>query len=397
MNAEKIRGDFPIFKKQIKGKPIIYMDSACVTLKPNQVIEAMNRYYKEFPACAGRSAHTFGRKVTEEVHKARVIVQKFINAKKTNEIIFTKNTTESINLIANSLDLKEGDTVLTSDKEHNSGLIPFQLLKRKSIHHKMFQFGNLEDFRDKLTNDVKLVSTVITSNLDGTSQPVEEMIKLAHQNGSLVLLDGAQAVPHREINVKKLDVDFLAFSGHKMLGPSGIGVLYGKLDLLEKLKPFVIGGDTVKNSTYDNFEIEDIPKRFEAGLQNYAGIIGLGEAVKYLTEIGLKNIAVHEQELNRYISGEFAKLGIEIIGNLDSEKRSGIISFNIKGIHHHEVAGMLNESANIMIRSGMHCVHSWFNAHNLDGSARISLYVYNTKEECEVLVNEIKKTVELVS
>ena len=396
MNLQKIREDFPIFQKQINGKPIIYMDSACVTLKPNQVINAMNKYYNEFPACAGRSAHSFGKKVTEEVRKARETIQKFINAKKANEIIFTRNTTEGINLIANSLKLKEGDAVLTSDKEHNSGLIPFQLLKGKGIEHKTFQFGNIEDFKDKLTEDVNLVSTVITSNLDGTSQPVKEMITLAHKNGSLVLLDGAQAVPHKEINVRKLDTDFLAFSGHKMLGSSGMGILYGKLNLLKDLNPFMMGGDTVKNSTYDSYEREEIPERFEAGLQNYAGIIGFAEAVRYLTKVGLRNIAVHEQELNKFISNEFIDLGMGIIGDLDSEKRSGIISFNIKGIDHHEVSGILNESSNIMIRSGMHCAHSWFNAHKLKGSARVSLYLYNTREECEILVNEIKKIVKFI-
>lgn len=396
MNVEKLREDFPTYQSKIHNMPIIYADSACVTLKPNQVIDAMNRYYKEYPACAGRSNHSFARKVTEEVHNSRKTIQRFINAKSEKEIIFTRNTTEGMNLIANSLKLQEGDAVLTSDKEHNSGLIPFQLLKKKGIKHKSFRFGDLEDFKKKLTDDVKLVSTLVTSNLDGTSQPVEEMIKLAHRNGSLVLLDCAQAVPHKEIDVKKLDVDFLAFSGHKMLGPSGIGVLYGKFNLLEDLNQFIVGGETVKNSTIDNFEIEDIPERFEGGLQDYAGIIGLAEAVRYLQKIGMKNIEKHEQELNQYISGEFQKIGISILGDPDPRKRSGIISFNLNGIQHHEVAGILNES-NIMIRSGMHCVHSWFNAHNIDGSARVSLYFYNTREECDTIIEEIKKIKKLLS
>ena len=396
MNIEKIRKDFKIYNKKIKGSLPIYLDSACVTLKPNQVIEAMNKYYNEFPACAGRSTHTFGRKITEEVHKARKTIQKFINAKRPNEIIFTRNTTEGINLIANSLKLKKGDIVLTSDKEHNSGLIPFMLLKNRGIEHKTFQFGNLDDFKNKLTEDVRLISTVITSNLDGTSQPVKEIIKLAHKNGALVLLDGAQAIPHKETNVRKLDVDFLVFSGHKMLGPSGMGVLYGKLNLLKELKPFIMGGETVKNSTYDSFEIEDIPERFEAGLQNYSGIMGFDEAIRYLQKVKMKNIEKHEQELNQYISEKLSEMGITILGGSDPKKRSGIISFNIKGIHNHEVAGMLNESSNVMIRSGMHCVHSWFNAHHLDGSARISLYLYNTKDECDILIKEIKRIKSLV-
>ncbi|MBU0472124.1 MAG: cysteine desulfurase [Nanoarchaeota archaeon] len=391
LNVQKIREDFPIFKKQTSGKPVIYMDSACVTLKPIHVINAINRYYKEFPACAGRSIHRLGRKVTNEVYNSRKTIQKFLGAKGINEVIFTKNTTEGINLIANSLNLEKGDMVLTSDKEHNSGLLPFQLLRRKGIGHEVFKLGDLNDFQNKLNKNVRLVSTVHTSNLDGTSNPIKEIIKLAHENNSLVLIDGAQSVPHKEINVRKLDIDFLAFSGHKMCGPSGIGALYGKLDLLKKLSPFIIGGDTVKNSTYVSYEEEEIPERFEAGLQNYAGIIGFAEAVRYLTKIGIKNIESHVIDLNRIITKRFCNLGIEILGENEPEKRSGIISFNIKGIDPHEIAGILNESSNIMIRSGMHCVHSWFNANNLKGSARVSLYLYNNKEESEVLVEEIKK------
>jgi len=396
LNIQKIREDFPIYKKLINGKPIIYMDSACVSLKPIQVIDAINKYYNEFPACGGRSEHSFGKKVTGAVNNARKIIQNFLNAKKVNEIIFTKNSTEGINLITNSLNLQEGDVVLTSDKEHNSVLLPIQLLKEKGIKHKIFKFGDIDDFEEKLTKDVKLVSTAHISNLDGTINPIEEIISLSHENNSLVLIDAAQSAGHNKINVRKLNVDFLVFSGHKVFGPSGTGILYGKLDLLKELKPFIIGGNTVKDSTYKNYEIEDVPERFEAGLQDYAGIIGLGEAIKYLENIGINNIEMHEYQLNKLISQAFMELGIEILGDLDPEKRSAIISFNIKGMDFHEVAGILNESSNIMIRSGRHCVHSWFNANNIEGSARISLSVYNTEEECEVLIKEIKKIKNLI-
>jgi len=396
-NVEKIREDFPIYKRKINGKPIIYMDSACASLKPIQVIDAINRYYKEFPACAGRSGHRLGREVSEEIFNARRSIQKFINAKKANEIIFTRNTTEGINLVANSLGLKKGGKVLTSDKEHNSGLLPFLLLQQRGIKHETFKFGDLDDFQQKMDKDVKLVSVVHVSNLDGTINPIKEIIKIAHEYGSLTLIDGAQSVPHQEIDVRKLDCDFLAFSGHKMLGPSGTGVLYGKEHLLEELKPFMIGGGCVRNSTYESFELEEIPARFEAGLQNYAGIMGLGEASRYLKKVGMKNIKEHEQRLNKLISEEFTSLGISILGGNDATKRAGIISFNINGMNPHEVAGILNESANIMIRSGMHCVHSWFNAHGINGSARVSLYLYNTKAECEILIEEIKKIMMLVS
>lgn len=396
MNIEEIRMDFPIFKRQINGMPIIYMDSACVSLKPAQVINALNRYYHEFPACGGRSEHRLGNKVTEEVYNARKILQNFLNVKKANEIIFTKNSTEGINLITNSLNLQEGDVVLTSDKEHNSVLLPIQLLKEKGVKHRIFKFGDINDFNNKLTKEVKFVSTAHISNLDGTINPIEEIIKFSHNNQSLVLIDAAQSAGHRKLDVRELNVDFLVFSGHKVFGPSGTGVLYGKLDLLKKLKPFLIGGSTVKDSTYEDYEIEDVPERFEAGLQDYAGIIGLGEAINYLTNIGIDNIGMHECKLNKLISQAFVELGIDILGNLDPEKRSAIISFNINGIDSHEVAGILNESANIMIRSGRHCVHSWFNANNIEGSARISLGIYNTKEECEILVEEIKRICSLL-
>lgn len=395
MSIEKIREDFPIYKKLINGKPIVYMDSACVSLRPIQVIDTINRYYNEFPACGGRSEHKLGIKVSREVDSARKIVQKFLNAKKANEIIFTKNSTEGINIVINSLILKAGDVVLTSDKEHNSVLLPCQLLKKKGVKYRTFKFGDLEDFKEKLTADVKFVATAHISNLDGTINPIGEIIRLTHKNNGLVLIDAAQSAGHKKLNVRKLNADFLVFSGHKVFGPSGTGVLYGKLDLLKKLKPLIIGGSTVKDSTYEGYDMEDVPERLEAGLQNYAGIIGLGEAVKYLQKIGLNNIEMHEYQLNRLLSQELSELGVEILGDLDPEKRSSIISFNINGIHPHEIAGILNES-NIMIRSGRHCVHSWFNANNIDGSARISLSIYNTEEECKVLIKEIGKIKNLI-
>lgn len=388
MNAEKIREDFPILQK------VIYLDNACQTLRPIQVIGKINEYYNEYPACGGRSYHKLGKKVDEEVKKARKIIQKFFNARRTEEIIFTRNTTEGINLIANSLGLQEGDVVLSSDKEHNSNLIPWQILAKKGTRHEIFEFGNIEEFKSKLNPSVKLVATLHTSNLDGTTQPIEEMIKLAHKNRSLVLIDGAQSAPHRPIDFQKLDVDFFVCSGHKMMGPSGTGILYGKYALLEKLKPFIVGGDTVEDTTYEQSRFLPPPEKFEAGLQHYAGIIGLGEAVRYLERIGMKNIQQHETELNKRLT-EALKGKVELIGPEDAEKRGGIFSFNIKGINPHEVAIMLDSSANIAVRSGAHCVHSWFNKHGLKGSVRVSLYAYNTMEDVEKLIQEIQKILSL--
>ncbi|MBU5557914.1 MAG: cysteine desulfurase [Candidatus Aenigmatarchaeota archaeon] len=399
LKVEKIRQDFPILTKP---KPPIYFDNACVTMKPVQVIQAINRYYNEFPACGGRSLHRLGRMVTEEVEKARAIVQKFFGAKNPKEIIFTKNTTEGINLIANSLGLKAGDTVLTTDKEHNSNLIPWQVLGKKGVKHKILPSNpdntfDLNGFENAMDKSVKLVSMVHTSNLDGVSIPAEEVIKIAHDNGALVLLDAAQSAPHKEIDVRKLDVDFLACSGHKMLGPSGTGILYGKYHLLEQLSPFIVGGDTVIDTTYTTATMEKPPERFEAGLQDYAGIIGLAEATKYLSNIGLRNISAHEAELNKKITdGTRSIAGLKIIGPVDPTLRSGIFSFNISGMDPHDIAMLLDRSAGIAIRSGAHCVHSWFNAHGMKGSARVSLYLYNTLSECDIFIESLTKIAKFI-
>ncbi|GEM_PF-290199 len=395
LDVYKIRRDFPALKQKINKKPVIYMDSACVSLKPVQVIDAVSRYYTDFPSCAGRSSHVFAKRVLDEVYNSRMEVRKFINAKKTEEIIFTKNSTEGINIIANSLNLRKGESVLISDKEHNSLLAPFQMLREKGIKLKFFRFGDIMDFKEKLTEDVRIVSTAHISNLDGTANPVKKIIRLSHKNNSLVLIDSAQSVPHMKINVRSLNPDFLVFSGHKVFGPSGTGVLYGKLDALEKLKSFTLGGGAVKDSTYKTYEIEKIPQRMEAGLQNYSGIIGLAEALRYFRKVGISRAATHEQMLNKLVSDELSREEVEILGDNDYKKRTGILSFNIKGFDSHEIAGMLNESSNIMIRSGMHCVHSWLNSNKINGSARISFSIYNTIEECMTLIEEVMKILKL--
>jgi len=402
MDVEKIREDFPIFKETINGKPIVYFDNACQSLRPISVIQALNEYYQKYPACAGRSMHKLGELVTKKVDGARRQIANFIKAKRKEEIIFTRNTTEGINLIAHSLNLKQGDIVLTTDKEHNSNLIPWQILSKKvGIIHKIVPSKedntfNLETFEKMMDNQVKLVSMVFTSNLDGVTIPAKEVIEIAHRKGAKVLLDAAQTVPHQEIDVSKLDVDFLAFSGHKILGPSGTGVLYGKYNLLEELEPFLVGGDTVEYTTYTSHKFLPPPEKFEAGLQDYAGIIGLGEAVKYLSQIGFQNIAEHEYKLNKFISTEVVKIPkLKIIGPTDSSLRSGIISFYIEGIDSHQIALTLDEMANIMIRSGQHCVHSWFTSHQIRSSARVSLYFYNILREAEIFVENLNKFIKL--
>ncbi len=379
MNINKIREDFPVLQKDI-----IYFDSACMTLRPIQVINKINEYYKEYPACAGRSIHKLGTQLTSELENARNIIKKFIGAKKSKEIIFTKNTTESINLLANSLNFNK---VLLTDKEHNSNLLPWQRFRRYGIIKSNPDFTfNLEKFSEAIKN-YDLVSFILTSNIDGYTIPAKEIIKIAHENNTLVHLDAAQTVPHQEVNVKKLDVDFLSFSGHKMLGPSGTGVLYGKEELLLNLKQFLVGGETVINTTYESYEMEKLPNRFEAGLQNYAGILGLAKAAEYLQKIGLDNIKQHEIKLVKSINTDNLKL----IGYTGER---GIFNFNIPGINFHEVASILDASKNIMIRSGQHCVHSWYNANSIEGSARASFYIYNTPEEIEIFnkaLEDLKK------
>jgi len=397
MNLEKIREDFPVLQKKINGKPIIYFDNACMSLRPKNVVEAMNEYYEDYPGCAGRSIHKFGNKVTDKVKESREIIAKFIGAKKSEEIIFTRNTTESINLLAHSLGLKKDDIVLTTDREHNSNLIPWQVLaktvgiKHKIVYSKKDMTFDINEF-EKNVKDAKIVSFVHCSNLDGYTLPAEEIIKIAHDNDALVILDGAQSAPHKPVNVKKLDVDFFAFSGHKMLGPSGTGALYGKQHLLEELNPFMVGGDTVQKTTYDSCIFLKPPEKFEAGLQNYAGMIGFAAAAEYLNKVGKEDIRKQEIELNKIITQFLEDIdGSNIIGPSSPEMRGGIISFNIKGISYHDIAMMLDERANIMIRSGQHCVHSWFNAHGIEGSARVSLYLYNTKEEAKVFIDNMKE------
>ncbi len=398
MDIHRIRQDFPLLQEQPNRKPVIYLDNACQSLRPQVVLDVMNQYYSDQSACGGRSMHHLAAGVSVGVDEARQQIARLLNASKKEEIVFTRNTTEGINLVAFSLGLKAGDTVLISDKEHNSNLIPWQVLaKRTGVKIKISRStpDNLFDmaaFEQNLTGEVKLVSLGATSNLDGVTIPVAEIIKRAHKNGSLVLLDAAQMAPHQQIHVRQLDVDFLALSGHKMLGPSGMGVLYGKYALLEKLEPFLVGGDTVAFSTYETCEFLPPPGKFEAGLQDYAGIMGLGAAAKYLQKIGFEAIQKQELHLNRIITDGIMDLpGLVFIGPQDPEKRGGIIPFYFKEIDSHRIALMLDQMAGITVRSGQHCVHSWFNAHQIKGSVRVSAYFYNTVEEAEKFVENLKK------
>ena len=399
LNTDKIRSDF----KLLSGKNVpVYFDSACMSLKPNTVVEAMNEYYYEFPACTNRSPHKMGQKATKKIEEGRKNIAKFINAGSDKEIIFTRNTSEGINLLVNSFSFKSGDMILITDKEHNSNLVPWLRLKEKvGIILKIIPGNddgtfNLENYK-KLVVGAKFVSVVHTSNLDGVTNPAKEIIEIAHKNGALVHLDCAQSIAHQRIDVKKLDVDFISFSGHKMMGPTGTGVFYGKQKLLEELSPFMVGGDTVEYSTYEDYKMLKIPEKFEAGLQDYAGIIGLGEAVKYLSKIDFKDIEEHEYKINKFITEELKKFPqIKIIGPTDPTLRSGIVNFYIENTDMHKFAIMLDELSNVAIRTGQHCVHSWFHSKKIYNSARASFYVYNTIEEAEIFIKSLTKILEII-
>ncbi len=402
LNSEIVRADFKIFNESSNKKLPIYFDNASMSLKPVQVVEVMNDYYFNHPTAAGRSSYKLATLTASKIKEVRRRVANFINANSESEIIFVRNTTEAINLLAHSMKFEAGDVILTTDKEHNSNLVPWQILvEKKGVEHKIVRSKNdgtfdLESYKE-LVKGVKLVSMVHTSNLDGTTITAKEIIKIAHDNGALVLLDAAQSAPHQKIDVRDLDVDFLAFSGHKMLGPTGTGVLYGKSNLLEKLEPFMVGGGSVEYSTYTEYKMLPAPEKFEAGLQDYAGIIGLGEAIKYLETLGFDNIKEQELKLNRYITDELNKIKeIRIIGPADPSLRAGIISFYVDGVDMHQFALLLDEMSGVMIRSGQHCVHSWFNDKKIKNSARISLYFYNTMEEAEILVSSLIKIMKII-
>ncbi len=398
LDISKSRKDFPILNG---SNPPVYLDNACMTLKPESVIMAIEKYYREYPACSERSNHRLGEMVSKKIAETRKIIADFINAKP-EEIIFTRNTTEGINLIAKSFDFNAGDEVLISDKEHNSNLVPWQILAEEKgiklgiIKSKEDNTFDLEELRNKISPKTKLVSVVFISNLDGVANPVKEIAKLAHSNNSFVLIDAAQAAGHQIINVRDLDCDFLAFSGHKVLGPTGTGVLYAKKNLMEELNPFIVGGGTLEDSTYENHKFLTGPERFEAGLQDYAGIIGFGEAVKYLQNIGFENIKSQEQKLNKIITDGIKDLPqIKIIGPENHNQHSGIINFYHSKMVSHEIALLLDKTYNIMTRSGRHCVHSWYNAHGIKDSVRVSVYFYNTPDEAEYFIESLKKIIKL--
>lgn len=399
LNIKKLISDFPVLRTKVNGVPLIYLDNAATTQKPGCVIDKVIRYYTRENANVHRSLHTLGELATAEYEMSRRTIKEFIGAENVEEIIFTGGTTEGINLVAASWGerfLNSGDTILLTEMEHHSNLIPWQLLaERKGLNLKFIPFndrGNLElEQLDALWDEtVRFVSVVHVSNALGTINPVKKIIEYAHNKGAKVLVDAAQSVPHFPVNVGELDCDFLAFSGHKMCGPTGIGVLYGKKELLDSMPPYMGGGEMIKSVRLESSTWNDLPYKFEAGTPNICGAIGLGRAAEYLAETGLNAIRAYVEELTEYGLKKLNTLdGITLYGP-PAQKRSGIISFNLDNIHAHDVAQFLDGSG-IAVRAGHHCAQPVMKKLNVPATARASFYFYNTKEQIDRLYKELIK------
>lgn len=401
-DLEKIRNDFPILKTIVHGKPLVYLDNAATTQKPQYVIDKTNNYYKKYNANIHRGVHALSQEATKEFESARIIVKNFINALGKNEIIFTRGTTESINLVASSYgrkNIKAGDEIIISTMEHHSNIVPWQMLcEEKDAKLKIIPVNDegeiiFEEFEKLICERTKFISVVYASNSLGTVNPVKNIIDLAHQYNIPVMLDAAQAVNHLKIDVQELDCDFLAFSGHKLYGPTGIGVLYGKVNHLESMPPYQGGGDMISKVTFEHTTYNELPHKFEAGTPDIVGAIGLGAAIEYIEKIGLGNIARHENLLLEYATNAVKDLsGLRILGT--AKEKIGVLSFHFENVHPHDVGTFLDFEG-VAIRTGHHCTQPLMRRFNVPATSRASFGMYNTKEEVDVLVNGLKKILEV--
>ena len=403
LDVEKIREDFPILARKVHGKPLIYFDNAATSQKPIQVIKAIQNYYEQYNANVHRSVHQLSEEATRAYEEVRGKISLFINAKTSKEVIFVRNATEAINLVAFSwgrANVEKGDEIILTEMEHHSNFVPWVILaKEKGAKLKFIPVndnGELESglgLEKLLTNKVKLVAFTHVSNVLGTINPVKEIIEIIKSQvpTAKILIDGAQAVPHLEVDIQDLDPDFYAFTAHKMLGPTGIGVLWGKQEILEEMSPFLGGGEMIREVSKEAVTFNDVPWKFEAGTPDVAGVIGLGAALDYLNKVRMVSIREHEKNLTSSALKELYSLeSVKVYGPLEGEKRSGVISFNLGDIHAHDLASVLDESG-IAIRSGHHCAQPLMKALGIAAAARISFYLYNTKEEIDIFVEELKK------
>jgi cysteine desulfurase/selenocysteine lyase len=401
-DVRRIRKDFPILRQEVNGHPLVYLDNAASTQKPQAVIDTLIRYYSECNANVHRGVHMLSERATLEYEAARVKIQRFLHAAESREIIFTRGTTEAINLVAQTFGrqrLGAGDEVLITQMEHHSNIVPWQMIcEEKGAKLRVAPITDageliLEDFEKLLSPRTKLVSVVHVSNTLGTVNPIRKLIAMAHRQGIPVLIDGAQAAPHLSVNVQELDCDFYAFSGHKVYGPTGIGVLYGKAKLLESMPPYQGGGDMISSVTFEKTTYNHIPYKFEAGTPNIAGTIGLGTAIDYVSAVGLDNIAAHERGLIAYTTEALSEIpGIRIIGN--AIEKAGATSFVLEGVHPHDI-GTIMDKEGVALRTGHHCTQPLMDRYGVPATARAALALYNTKEEIDILVRGIYKVREM--
>jgi len=404
MNVEKIRGDFPILETMVNGHKLVYLDNAATTQKPRQVIQAISEYYEKYNANIHRAMHSLGEQATQAYENAHKKTAEFIGAESMREIVFTRNTTESLNALANSLTLNFGkkDEVLLTEMEHHSNLVPWLLQsKRKGFMIKYIPVKengelDLSNLEKLITENTKIVSITHCSNVLGTINPAKEIIDAAHEKNALAIIDAAQSVPHMKVDVKQLGCDFLVFSGHKMLAPTGIGVLYGREQLLENMEPFLGGGEMIHEVWFDKATWNNLPWKFEAGTANIEGGIALAAAIDYLQKIGLGEIQRHGEKLVKYAFGQLQRLDYVKIYGPEPEERGSLVSFNLGRIHAHDIATML-DSKGIAIRSGHHCAQPLMRKLGVTGAARASFYLYNTREEIDKLIEGLRVTAEVLA
>ncbi len=400
LDVGRIREDFPILKVKVNGRPLVYLDNAATSQKPKQVIDAITDFYENYNANIHRSIHKLGEEATRLYEEAHKKAADFINAH-FEEVVFTKSTTESLNLLAYSLgnEIKEDDEIVISVMEHHSNFVPWQqLARRKKAKLKIIGITedgklDIEQLKNTINNKTKILSLAHVSNVLGTINDIREIGKIAREkSNAYFIVDGAQSVPHMKVDAKKLDCDFLAFSGHKMLAPTGIGVLYGKKELLDKMEPFLYGGEMIKEVGFEDSKWNDLPWKFEAGTANIAQGIGLGAAIDYLRKTGMEKISQHDREITKYAHEMLSEIKEAEIYGPDGENRGNLIAFNVKGVHAHDASAIL-DSEGVAVRAGHHCAMPLHSVLGIAASARASFYLYNTKEEVDKLIYGVQKVI----
>lgn len=400
-DLEQIRQDFPILQRQVYGRPLVYLDNGATTQKPRCVVEAMTEEYYNVNANVHRGVHFLSQKATDLHEQSRETVRRFLNANSVNEIIFTRGTTESMNLVASCFSeafMQEGDEVIISTLEHHSNIVPWQLAQnRKGIKLRVIPItdeGNicLDEYEKLFTNRTRIVSVAHVSNVLGTINPVKEMIEIAHAHGVPVLIDGAQSTPHMAVDVQQLDCDFFAFSGHKMYGPTGVGVLYGREKWLDRLPPYMGGGEMIKRVSFEQTTFNELPYKFEAGTPDYIATTGLAQAIDYVGQLGMNNIEAHERDLAQYAVSRLQQIpGMHLYGPMAyGAEGAGPLSFNVEGIHHLDM-GTLLDRLGVAVRTGHHCAEPLMHRLGVDGTVRASFGLYNTRAEIDVLASSIER------